>query len=124
MRRVTIALINFYQRCISPYKGFRCAHAALHRGDSCSAAIKKIIEEDGLFHGFGKARQRLKSCKQAYLQLLEEGGKDKEDKHRKKDKEKGRWYDCCDPAAACDIASCGPKKSCDLPDLPCDCSLF
>ncbi|GGB91104.1 hypothetical protein GCM10011352_16430 [Marinobacterium zhoushanense] len=121
MRRVAVGLINLYQRYISPYKGFRCAHAALHKGDSCSAAIKKIIEAEGLCRGFGHIRQRLNSCKQAYLQLVEEGEKEK---RKRKDKEKGRWYDCCDPSAACDVAHCFPARRCVLPDLPCDCSLF
>jgi len=33
-------LISLYQRYVSPYKGFRCAHRVLHGGDSCSEYIQ------------------------------------------------------------------------------------
>jgi len=111
MRTLPILLIRFYQRFISPYKGFRCAHAALHKGDSCSGAVVSIIEEEGMVRGFGKIKARFRDCNLAYMQLLEEQG----ETGRKR-----KWYDNCD--CGCDVFSCIPHKSCDL-DLPCDCSL-
>ncbi len=33
---LAIAAITGYQRYLSPYKGFRCAHRVLHQGESCS----------------------------------------------------------------------------------------
>ncbi|MEM5550874.1 membrane protein insertion efficiency factor YidD [Pseudoalteromonas neustonica] len=49
MKYLALLLIRFYQKRISPYKGFRCAHAALHQGVSCSEAVKHIIEEHACF---------------------------------------------------------------------------
>ena len=116
MRLLAIALINLYQKFISPYKGFRCAHAVLHQGDSCSNAIKEIIATHGVFKGYASARQRLQSCHDAFLKLTEQ-------KKQRDKKKKHGCYDCCDSTLACDIADCMPKH-CDLPDLPCDCSPF
>ncbi|WP_020396521.1 membrane protein insertion efficiency factor YidD [Thiolinea disciformis] len=77
-----IDMINFYQRFISPYKGFRCAHAAWHGGNSCSQAIKLIIAEQGLWAGRDLIKQRFQDCKMAYQQLQtnkEEEQKEKRD---------------------------------------------
>jgi putative component of membrane protein insertase Oxa1/YidC/SpoIIIJ protein YidD len=109
MRTLVIALITFYQRYISPRKGFRCAHAALHHGDSCSGAVKRIIREEGVFRGYGKIRQRFRECKLAYAQISKE-------KERKRKESKYDGWDC-----GCDVLSCIPHKGCDL-DMPCDCS--
>jgi len=118
MKYLALALINFYQNYLSPYKGFSCAHSALNKGDSCSQAIKKIIIKHGLWRSYPLIKNRFKDCKTAYKQLL-----DNKNKRRNKDKN-GKWYDCCDPSAACDVSNCIPKKGCELPDFPCDCSLF
>jgi len=57
MKQICLLLIEFYQRIISPRKGFKCAHHALHRGPTCSNAVKSLIEEHG--HGH-KSRHDLK----------------------------------------------------------------
>jgi putative component of membrane protein insertase Oxa1/YidC/SpoIIIJ protein YidD len=115
MNYLIIIFIRFYQQFISPYKGFRCAHAHLNQGLSCSHAVLKIVKQDGVWHGYRKIRFRIHACKQAYSAIL---AAEQEEKQEKKDKQ----YDCCDPSAACDIASCAGKgKNAGLPDLPCDC---
>lgn len=48
LQRSALTGITLYQRWLSPHKGFRCAHAAFYGGASCSAAIARIIEQDGL----------------------------------------------------------------------------
>ena len=45
---VVVSAINGYQRFISPYKGFRCAHRALHGRASCSEFAKCAITRCGL----------------------------------------------------------------------------
>lgn len=70
----TLALmgIALYQRWLSPHKGFRCAHAALYGGASCSAAIAQTIREEGL--SLPSIAARLAGCRQAYGQLQVTGG--------------------------------------------------
>jgi len=116
---LALVLINFYQNYLSPYKGFCCAHAALNKGDSCSEAVKKIIIKHGLWTSYPLIKTQFHECKTAYKQLLDNNKKKPKDKDKK-----GKCYDCCDPSAACDVGNCIPKKGCDLPDFPCDCSLF
>lgn len=64
-RRTASHLITFYQKRLSPYKGFSCAHRVLHRGESCSQYIKRIILEHGLLRARPLIRQRFRACKAA-----------------------------------------------------------
>lgn len=126
MKYVAHLIIRFYQRFISPYKGFRCAHATLHKGDSCSEAVRKIVMEQGVFKGYKSVKARFNDCTAAYQILLSEQ-EDKKDKRkkRKRDKLKECMGDSCEQGGIdCAISSCKfPFKKCDI-DLPCDCSLF
>ncbi|GGI68443.1 membrane protein insertion efficiency factor YidD [Deinococcus wulumuqiensis] len=67
--RLALQGIRFYQRWLSPRKGFRCAHAALHGGESCSAAIARIIREDGLRAGQPHVAARFAACRTAHVAL-------------------------------------------------------
>jgi hypothetical protein len=40
--------VRGYQRYISPYKGFRCAHYQLHRETSCSGHFRDLLSQHGL----------------------------------------------------------------------------
>lgn len=62
-------LIQFYQKYISPYKGFRCAHGAYYGGDSCSGAVSKIIRRKGLINGFQAIKNQFSRCSHAYSKL-------------------------------------------------------
>lgn len=140
MRWLFICLINFYQRFVSPYKGFRCAHAVYHSGPSCSNAVKSIIKDYGIIKGRPLIKARFAECRSAYLQIVaqqqDSREKDKKSNRRKKDRE---WchYDCC--PNPCDLADLMPKpcrfggdggSHCDLNPCdsgpcdagPCDCS--
>lgn len=64
-RQVGIAAITGYQRHISPYKGFACAHRVLYGGESCSQYVKRVIAEDGFRSAVIQSRQRFHDCKQA-----------------------------------------------------------
>ena len=43
LRHQILSLITFYQKHISPVKGFRCAYGHLHQNGTCSSRIKKIV---------------------------------------------------------------------------------
>jgi putative component of membrane protein insertase Oxa1/YidC/SpoIIIJ protein YidD len=64
-----LAAIGFYQRWLSPLKGFRCAHAALYGGESCSAAVARVIGEQGLAGSASAIRARFQACRSAFDQL-------------------------------------------------------
>ncbi|ASN81455.1 membrane protein insertion efficiency factor YidD [Deinococcus ficus] len=61
--------IRLYQRFLSPRKGFRCAHAALTGGESCSAAVARIVREDGLIAGRGRVAAQFRACRAAHAAL-------------------------------------------------------
>lgn len=67
------ALIGLYRRHLSPRKGFRCAHAALHGGPSCSHAIEAIVNERGLLGGRAAIRTRFEACRAAAATLRAAG---------------------------------------------------
>jgi len=93
MRSFALAGITFYQRYVSPKKGFVCAHRTLHGGASCSTFAAEVIREHGVIAGIGGLRKRFEMCRQAYLLLAIEG------QEKKGDNEKEVAKTCGDPAA-------------------------
>jgi len=71
MKYFCIALISFYQRFLSPYKGFNCAHQVLHQTGSCSNAIKALIDEKGLYKALPEIKERFRECTSAYHRLTD-----------------------------------------------------
>lgn len=63
--KLALGAIWGYQRFISPYKGFRCAHSVLHGGTGCSGHAKRAIGEHGLWGAIPAIKQRLRDCKTA-----------------------------------------------------------
>ncbi len=61
--------IDVYRRHLSPLKGFRCAHAALFGGPSCSEAVRAIVEREGLIPGRTLVLARFARCRSAYTHL-------------------------------------------------------
>lgn len=68
---ITVAsqLIRGYQKYLSPYKGYQCAHRVLHGGDSCSQYIKTQIENVGLVKATPLALTRFQACKHSSMAL-------------------------------------------------------
>lgn len=62
--------IRFYQRWLSPHKGFCCAHAAVHGGLTCSAAVAQIVHEHGVLGGRLHVKARFTACRAAYRLIL------------------------------------------------------
>ena len=69
MKSLAIRMIEFYQRFLSPYKGYRCAHAAYYGSLSCSEAVKQIVQREGLWGGRRQIRDRFRACGVAARQL-------------------------------------------------------
>ncbi|MFC4161626.1 membrane protein insertion efficiency factor YidD [Chitinimonas lacunae] len=130
--------IGFYQRWISPYKGYRCAHATYHGGHSCSHVIRDILVDQGLIRGWPQVRQRFADCRSAYEALKQrrlamaaqqgQGPQSKQSRRRDAGGSEGSSA-CCDlgclPDNACETFNCcrggsrfcdgGPGCDCDLP---------
>lgn len=66
--RLALWGIHFYQRRLSPHKGFRCAHAALHGGQSCSGAVADLIAQHGLLAA-PLVAARFGECREAHTAL-------------------------------------------------------
>ncbi len=66
MRRLALLLIRFYQRCISPYKGFCCAYGAYTGHASCSVLGYRAVSRYGLWQGAGILEKRMAKCGVAY----------------------------------------------------------
>lgn len=74
MSSLFLLLIEFYQRVISPRKGFHCAHHRVHQGDTCSNAVKYLIRDKGVVSAWPLIRVRFKECREAYNVLLNNNG--------------------------------------------------
>ena len=72
-----------YQRFISPYKGFRCAHRALHGGPSCSEFARREVESNGLLRLVPTMRVRSVECAAAAQSLRAKQVLDYESKNSK-----------------------------------------
>ena len=69
LQNIAIGLIGFYQRRLSPYKGYRCAHREHTGGPSCSEFAKQIILARGVLAAFPLMKQRFLECRGAYIVL-------------------------------------------------------
>ena len=128
-QRLALLLIGAYRRWLSPYKGFRCAHAALHGGASCSQAVADIVAGHGLWQGRRHIRARFRACRAAY-QALAANHTARRPPPQAHDPGRNRCArrcrdcaDCSDCAgSAADTGSCLgklPLRHCD--DCACDC---
>ncbi len=62
MQRLALAAIRFYQRRISPHKGFCCAYRVHTGGASCSTLGYRAIRRFGIWRGLTLLRRRLAKC--------------------------------------------------------------
>lgn len=114
--------IGVYQQKISPHKGFRCAYSVEHGGPGCSGAVLSILEDKGLFSGWGLIKQRFHSCDSAAKEREERKKREKRDGKPGKSPSGPcslpRTVDTCG-----DVGDCIPSGKCDGPcDGPCDIS--
>lgn len=64
-KTIIVFLISFYQRFLSPLKGFSCAYRVYHDSPSCSAYVKQVFLEQDLRVAITMANQRFEECEQA-----------------------------------------------------------
>ena len=67
-----VSAINWYQREISPKKGFCCAYHVLHGQDSCSNVVKKAFHNHGTIAGVLSVFSQAKKCYSAFVALSEQ----------------------------------------------------
>lgn len=102
MRALALPAIRFYQRRISPYKGFCCAYRSQLGRCSCSELGLRAIRRYGLLKGVGVLQQRLELCGVTYRRHWE----------NVKGSQRG--------SAPCDIpCDCSTGSGCDIPNFDC-----
>ncbi len=72
MKYLAIGCIKFYQKFISPYKGYSCSYRIRHKGDSCSTIVKNLIWEKGFFAAKPYIKHQFAQCKQAGEELRQQ----------------------------------------------------
>ena len=85
---VVVALISLYQRYLSPLKGFSCAHRLLHKGESCSAYVKRVLLDQDLMTAISMSRQRFHDCYKASQVLSSKFSQEVVDERGRKGKSK------------------------------------
>lgn len=66
MTTLALSAIGFYQRHLSPYKGFCCAYCAYTGSASCSAFGARAIRRYGVWDGMAVLQGRLRKCGVAF----------------------------------------------------------
>jgi putative component of membrane protein insertase Oxa1/YidC/SpoIIIJ protein YidD len=121
MSIIAVAGIDLYRRYLSPLKGFRCAHHALHGAGSCSTYGRDVYSKHRFLEATRLLRQRFVECKQASQRLKrtavwhasQEGSSGESDAEiRKRLKRKqDRWFtagDCITAPSDCvSFGRCG-----------------
>lgn len=98
--------IKFYQHVISPRKGFRCAHDALHNKGGCSSRILDHIQTKPISQWPSLVSSEFSDCKAAYETIKQR--KEKDCKRCSGSKKCGvdEALDCADCSFDIDIGSC------------------
>jgi putative component of membrane protein insertase Oxa1/YidC/SpoIIIJ protein YidD len=65
MSALAVAGIDLYRRYLSPLKGFRCAHHAVHGRGSCSTFGRNVYGRFRFLEATRLLRQRFVECKEA-----------------------------------------------------------
>jgi putative component of membrane protein insertase Oxa1/YidC/SpoIIIJ protein YidD len=78
MRHAIASSIGFYQRHLSPLKGFCCAHNHLHGRGSCSQFAQRVVLKFGVVRLIPLLKLRFRACRRAFATLSESGRKSQE----------------------------------------------
>jgi putative component of membrane protein insertase Oxa1/YidC/SpoIIIJ protein YidD len=121
MKNLSLFLINFYQKYISPYKGFNCAYRVATGEIGCSGYGKKVISRFGFKTGYSLLQRRFEECKCSSEELKKDFIQKPVNKRivHPKFGSQGGFVDCggCD-VPHCDLPSC--DSPCDSPSDLCD----
>lgn len=108
LQKTLIQCVKFYQKFISPYKGYQCAHG-VHTGTiSCSGYGMKALKSNEPLVALSLIRQRTKACSHIYHLYKPAPINNMKVKHPLYHKQAG-FCDACD--VPCDSPNC---------DSPCD----
>ena len=117
LETIAALFIRAYQKYLSPHKGFRCAHRALHGGASCSEFARLYVLEHGVWAMPSALRLRIRECRMAKQSL---NAAKMANAQGKKTVRTPLWCDICGGVGD---ASCGHilPDSCDATPDVCDC---
>jgi putative component of membrane protein insertase Oxa1/YidC/SpoIIIJ protein YidD len=112
LRFIPLLMIKFYQKFLSPYKGFSCASNVLHKNGSCSGLIFSIIKTQPILKWKGLIKSQFTSCKHASITINKENEeKKRKDQNKDKDKDKkDNKNDCFDEVKAEGICCIGESS--------------
>lgn len=139
---IAVTAIRLYQRYLSRYKGFRCAHRALHHKWSCSEFGRRAFARYPWLTAHALLQRRFDACKRAYAAVRNRSAalaatttdaskEDAGERDAKKRAWKDRAADACDPGLCdcpgaarglTDVAGKASELACDSVGV-CDCSL-
>jgi uncharacterized protein len=120
LRWAAVGSIRAYQRWVSPYKGFRCAHHALHGEGSCSHFGLAAFRSNRFGTAWGLLLARFHACREALAtlsQMANDGGADAPKRRRSPGGSAPTACDFADCACAADlipsgVADCLPSGGC------------
>lgn len=81
-RATALATVHFYQRWVSPRKGFSCAYRLRFDDTSCSQHFVEQLAQGGLRHGLRSLRARMGSCRDANAALRSSAARPSDSDHR------------------------------------------
>ncbi len=101
--------IHFYQRHLSPRKGYRCAYARLYGGGGCSGFARDAIAQLGWHAARAPIRARFVECKLAGQTLraqfeLDKPSDLKQGEHDLTQSKKRSWHDRFGDACCVDLS--------------------
>jgi putative component of membrane protein insertase Oxa1/YidC/SpoIIIJ protein YidD len=105
--------IEAYQRFVSPYKGFCCAHRCVHGRDSCSQFAKRVVVRRGVLRMVPLLMRRFTECGVAAQVLDYEARERKRQRAREPQRRSGyaHWSPSCWDAD--DTAECCTQMACE-----------
>ena len=90
-----VTVIRLYQRHVSPYKGFSCAHRVLCGGLSCSAYALEQFQNKGPLEAYRLTRARMRECSAVYQKYI--STKSKAEQNAAKSRRRMRYLKLVDP---------------------------
>lgn len=135
---IALRFILFYQKWISPHKGFCCAYKYKTGGHSCSQYAAKIVRRMGVLGLIRGLPKQFGRCRSAFIDLQREQERRKEEE-RKRKKQNESFCTACDCSlpdfgscsgsdvgtgggSSCDInLDCGGLEVCSAPFEACSC---
>jgi putative component of membrane protein insertase Oxa1/YidC/SpoIIIJ protein YidD len=114
--QLVAALIQLYQRFLSPYKGFSCAYRVKKKRCSCSEFARRVAVRFGLLKLPDLLRRRFKKCERASKVLAYEAMKPKQ----KAPSSRTPLLDHCSNGVGEAATECAANVGCELACAACD----